>query len=192
MTEDLGVLPGGHRRVDHLLGEDHDLSTLALADLRTLRDEAEQEETDASYIRRLLQGRMDLVEAERARRTAQARGEASRSIIDDLPRILAADESPAPPRGLGRHTSVEPSRADAHRRHVEQLVADVDLSDLSARSDSQLEQALAAYHDEESRVSTLRRRLQQLMDACSAEITRRYRDGEADVAALLPTDEQLG
>jgi hypothetical protein len=26
------------------------------------------------------------------------------------------------------------------------------------------------------------------MDACTAEITRRYRDGDADVSDLLPTD----
>ena len=38
-----------------------------------------------------------------------------------------------------------------------------------------------------------RRAVQKVMDACSAEITRRYRDGEADVDALLsesPADEE--
>jgi hypothetical protein len=29
---------------------------------------------------------------------------------------------------MGRHTTMEPSRADSHRRYVEALVADVDLS----------------------------------------------------------------
>ncbi len=39
--------------------------------------------------------------------------------------------------------------------------------------------------EEEQGISTKRREVQNVMDACSAEITRRYRDGEADVATLL-------
>jgi len=183
VTDELGVLPGGHRRIDRLLGEQHDVAALDLAELRRLRDEAEQEETDASYIRRLLQGRIDIVEAELRHR----RGEAG-DLISQLPRILADEGAPGAPRGLGRHTAAEPSRADAHRRHVEQLVADVDLSDVSARSDDELERALDAFRDEERKVSQARRRLQQLMDTAHGELTRRYRDGEADPATLLPTD----
>jgi hypothetical protein len=183
VTDDLGVLPGGHRRIDRLLGEQHDVAALDLTELRRLRDDAEQEETDASYLRRLLEGRIDIVEAELRHR----RGEAG-DLISQLPRILADEGAPGAPRGLGRHTAAEPSRADAHRRHVEQLVADVDLSDVRARTDDELERALAAFKEEERRISTARRRLQQLMDAAHGELTRRYRDGEADPATLLPTD----
>jgi hypothetical protein len=39
--------------------------------------------------------------------------------------------------------------------------------------------------EEESGLSAKRRQVQQVMDACGAEITRRYRDGEADVDTLL-------
>jgi hypothetical protein len=39
--------------------------------------------------------------------------------------------------------------------------------------------------EEEQGLSAKRRAVQTVMDACSAEITRRYRDGEADVATLL-------
>jgi hypothetical protein len=67
-------------------------------------------------------------------------------------------------------------------------VADVDLSDVTARSDDELERALQVFRDEEHRVSQARRRLQQLMDSAHAELTRRYRDGEADPTTLLPTD----
>ena len=48
---------------DRVLAEDY-LSGLAeapLDEVRSLRDEAEQEEVDLSYIRRLIQGRMDIV-----------------------------------------------------------------------------------------------------------------------------------
>ena len=187
MTDDLGVLPGGHRRIDRLLGEDHDVRGLDLTELRRLRDDAEQEETDASYLRRILQGRIDIVEAELRHR----RGEGG-DLMAELPRILADDGAPAAPRGLGRHTVVEPSRADAHRRYVEALVADVDLDDVTARTDEELAQARDAHRREEQRVSQARRRLQQLMDAASTELTRRYRDGEADPTELLPTERPGG
>lgn len=185
MTDDLGVLPGGHRRIDMLLGKDHDLPSLDMAELRSLRAEADQEETNASFIRRLVQGRIDIVQAELAHRRAGEGGD----LVAELPRILAHEGIQPPPRGLGRHTAVEPSRTDAHRRYVEQLVADVDLSDVTARSDEELDRALAAFEAEEHRISKARRRLQAFMDEVSAEITRRYRDGEADPAALLPTEQ---
>src|SRR3954453_10720254 len=121
MSEDLGVLTGGHRRIDRLLGEDHDLLTLGMDELRQLRADAEQEETDVSYLRRLLQGRIDIVEAEQAGR----RGESSGDLVSNLARILPDDGGPAAPRGMGRHSTLEPSRADEHRRHVEALVADI-------------------------------------------------------------------
>ena len=187
MTEDLGVITGGHRRIDRLLGEPHDLATLSMDDLRHLRADAEQEETDASYVRRLLQGRIDIVKAELAGR----RGETTGDLVSNLARILTADDTPSGPRGLGRHATLEPSRVDEHRRQVEALVADIGLSDVSARTDDELEGALTSYRGEEQRVSTLRKQLQVLMDACSAEVTRRYRQGEVDVSSVLPTDELL-
>jgi hypothetical protein len=102
LPTDVSSGPGGHRRIDRVLSEGYldGLASLPLAEVRELRDEAEQEEADLSYLRRMLQGRVDIIEAELARR----RGEFgdSGSIIDQLPRILADDRSPA--RGLGRHS----------------------------------------------------------------------------------------
>jgi hypothetical protein len=131
----------------------------------------------------MVQGRIDIVRAELNRREggrtagAQPGRRASPGILADEPR--------APARGLGRHTTVEPSRADSHRRYVEALVADVDLSDVSIRSSDELAHSMRTLSEEEQKLSTKRRAVQVVMDACSAEITRRYRDGEADVATLL-------
>ena len=44
---------------------------------------------------------------------------------------------------------------------------------------------MTALAQEEAGISAKRREVQGVMDACSAEITRRYRDGEADVDTLL-------
>lgn len=179
-----GTPEQGTRRIDRVLAEDYlaGLGQAPLNDVRELRDEAEQEEVDLSYIRRLIQGRMDIVRAELNRR--EGGSNAGGSLIEGLAQTLA-DEPRGPARGLGRHTTIEPSRVDSHRRFVEALVADVDLTDTAARSSDELHHAMRVLSDEEQVLSAKRRQVQTVMDACSAEITRRYRDGEADVSTLL-------
>jgi len=178
-------MPQGNRRIDKVLdpGFVAELGQLSLDDLRERRREAEQEETDLSYLRRLLQGRLDILRAEMARR-----GGEQTDLVQALPHILADDGPSAGPRGLGRHVTSEPSRADAHRRHVEQLVADVDLSNPSAHDDASLRRVLATLEAEEAKVSETRRSVQQVMDALTGEVTRRYREGDADPSDLLPTE----
>jgi hypothetical protein len=174
-------MPNGRRRVDRVLAEDYldGLSDRTLDGVRALRHDAEQEEADLSYVRRLLQGRMDLVRAEQARRAASG----GAPLIDLLAEVLA--DGPRTDRGSGRFHSVEPSRVDEHRRKVEQIVADVGISDVAARTDAELQQSLDSLTEHERSVSELRRRVQSVMDELTAEIGRRYRDGEADVSALL-------
>jgi len=172
----------GNRRIDRVLAEDYldGLLDLPIAEVRQLRTDAEQEEVDLSYLRRMIQGRLDILRAELNRRDSSS----NQTLVEGLAAILA-DEPRAPARGLGRHSTIEPSRADSHRRYVEALVADVDLSDVSARSTDEVAHAIRTLSEEEQDISTKRRAVQGVMDACSAEITRRYRDGEADVATLL-------
>jgi hypothetical protein len=180
---------GGHRRIDRVLAENYldGLGDVPIEDVRQLRNDAEQEEADLSYLRRLLQGRVDIIQAELARRRGELDGTgAGGSLIDQLPQILSEERSPA--RGLGRHVVIEPSRVDEHRRLVERLVSDSDLSALAGRTSDQLEATLVRFGDHEKAISKQRHAVQAVMDACAAEITRRYRVGEADVSALLPTE----
>ncbi len=174
--------PGGRRRIDHVLDEGFlvDLGTVALADVRARRHEAEQEEADLSYVRRLLQGRIDIVRAELSRRTGDERG----SLVDQLAGILS-DGPVGAPHGMGRHSTVEPSRVAEHRRSVEQLVSDVGVSDVVNRTDDELAESLSRLTNYEAAVSRNRRRVQEVMDACTAEIARRYQSGEATVDDLL-------
>ena len=172
----------GNRRIDRVLAADFldGLPGLPLEEVRTLRTEAEQEEVDLSYLRRMIQGRLDILRAELDRRD----GTSTESLVEGLVAILA-DEPRPPARGSGRHTTVEPSRSGSHRRYLEALVADVDLSDVGARTTDELAHALRTLSAEEVAISAKRRSVQTVMDAASADITRRYRDGEADVGALL-------
>jgi hypothetical protein len=178
--------PGGHRRIDRVLADGFldRLAEVPIDELRAMRSDAEQEEVDLSYLRRLLQGRMDIMQAEVARRA----GDGSQSLIDLLPGILADDGGQSAPRGLGRHATIEPSRADSHRRYVEALVADTDLSDLASHDDAKLAHILEILEREEATVSMYRRAVQEVMDRCTAEIARRYKDGDAAVEDLLPSE----
>jgi hypothetical protein len=59
------VVPGGQRRIDRVLdpGFTEGVDQLGLPELRARREEAEAEEADVSYLRRLLQGRLDILRA---------------------------------------------------------------------------------------------------------------------------------
>lgn len=185
VPQDGGVIevrPGGRRRIDRVLDPafTEGIAERPLVEVRVLRDEAAQEETDLSYLRRLLHARIDIVRAEQERR---ATGD-STSVVDRLATILAAN-AVGPATGSGRHSTMEPSRAEAHRRHVEALVADVDLSDVGSLPDERLVHALDTYLAEESSVSARRREVQVVMDRINEEIAGRYRQGKASVDELL-------
>lgn len=195
--------PGGRRRVDKVLAPEFiaDLPSLSLDDVRARRREAEQEDADLSFLRRLLQARIDLVRAELAARAggsgehliaAPPSGDAGDAVGDEddgdaalvarLTKALAGDSSH---RGLGRHLVATPSRVDQHRRAPERAWSDIGLSDVDARTDEELESALLRLVEMEAEVSEVRRAVHVVADALSAETGRRYRDGEVDVEATL-------
>lgn len=161
-----------------------DLAQLDLAEVRTRRDDAAQEETDLSYVRRLLHARIDIVKAEQKRR----REGGSSSVVERLAEILADNVVQPVPSGSGRHQPLEPSRAEAHRRHVEALVSDTDLSDVANLPDERLDLALRTYSAEEESVSQRRREVQKVVDALNDEIGARYRAGSASVDTLLAAE----
>jgi hypothetical protein len=178
-------MPGGRRRVDRVLGAGFldGLSELPLQELRERRHEAEQEDADLSYIRRLLQGRLDIIRAEVERREAAT----GQRVVDRLGDVLA-DDGPRANHGSGRFLTVEPTRVAESRRRVEQLIADPHLSDIDTMSDAEIATAYEEIAGHEREVSDLRRRVQQAMDTLTAEVARRYRDGSASVDELLRAD----
>lgn len=177
--------PDGRRRIDRVLSPDfvRGIEHRPLGTVRALRDDAAQEETDLSYLRRLLHARIDIVRAEQHRRTEGG----GASVVAELAHILAANAL-GPAAGSGRHQTVEPSRAEVHRWRVEALVSDVDLSDVSSLPPERLASALEAYLAEESAISRYRREVQQVVDMLNAEIGRRYARGSASVDRLLDAE----
>ncbi|MFF3330229.1 aerial mycelium formation protein [Streptomyces sp. NPDC002888] len=161
-----------------------DLAALSLPELRTLRRDAQRDEADLSYVRRLLQGRIDILRAELARRgPASVVDPAESSVVERLPEILT--DAPARHRSSARHVTLGTPHNEEYRRLAADMLAEVELSDLGARTDLELNTAMGRLVRYEQQVSGRRQRLQRTTDDCSAEIARRYRDGEAQVDDLL-------
>ncbi|WP_049567779.1 hypothetical protein [Streptomyces sp. SBT349] len=154
------------------------LPELGLPELRALRRAALREERDLSFVRRLLQGRIDILQAERRRRIAQEPG-----LLDQLPRILA--DGPSRQRSSARHVTLGTPLSEEYRQLTEEMLGQVELSDLSALDDDELHDALGRLARWEAHVSRRRQELHRTADGCGAEIARRYREGEAQVDDLL-------
>ncbi|GAA2252260.1 MULTISPECIES: RsiG family protein [Kitasatospora] len=178
---------------------EYDLTGLDLEELRMLRRDALEQEADLSYLRRLLQGRLDILQAELERRRVHpgapaAGAEAGRgarpetgaepvALLDRLPAILA--DPPSVVRRPARHVTLGTPRGEQYQREADALIGDVQLADLAAHPTADLLTALERLAARERQVSGRRQILQRTADGCSAEITRRYREGEARVEDLL-------
>ncbi|GAA0921144.1 hypothetical protein [Streptomyces thermoalcalitolerans] len=167
-----------------------DLTALSLSELRALRRRAQRDEADLSYVRRLLQGRIDILRAELARRgsasapdSGQGPAPGQTSLVERLTEILK--DAPARQRSSARHVTLDTPHGEEYRRLAAQMLAEVELSDLRARTDAELGAAMGRLVRYEQQVSGRRQELQRTADDCSAEIARRYREGEAQVDDLL-------
>lgn len=154
------------------------LGSLRLPELRNLRRDSQRDEADLSYVRRLVQGRIDILRAELARRR-----DPETPVVDRLSEILT--DTPSRHRSSARHVTLTTPRSDEFRRLAAETLAEVELSDLDARTDEELYTAMGRLVRYERQVSRRRHQLQRTADDCSAEIARRYRDGEAQVDDLL-------
>lgn len=160
---------------------------LPMAEIRALRRRAQAEEADLSYLRRLLQGRIDILRAELGRRGPAGSGQGPvvelGPVMERLPEILR--DSPARHPSSARHVTFSAPRAEEYRRLAAGMLDEVGLSDLAARTDVELRVALARLVRHEREVSLRRQELQRTADACGLELARRYREGEAQVDDLL-------
>lgn len=177
-------------RPDPADGPAPDLGALDLAALRALRRDAQREEADLSYVRRMLHGRIDILQAELRRRGGAGAAPDEGAVpvlgppvVDRLSEILA--DGPSRVRSSARHVRMGTPLTERVRVLAEQMLAEVELSDLGARTDAELHSAMGRLLRHEQQVSRRRQLLQHTIDGCSAEVTRRYRAGEAHIDDLL-------
>ncbi len=177
------AIPGGKRRIDRVLDPRFvaDVEGLGLDELRSRRSEAEEEEQSISYLRRMLQGRIDILRAELVRR-ARGGDPGVTDLVAKLPGILS-DSRPGSFNAIRKIRMPEPS--SRHRRRVERLVSDETVARLPELEVEELTRAVEELTREEETVSVSRRAVQQVVDLLRGELARRYRNGTASVAQLL-------
>ena len=173
-------------RLDQILAEDPsgDLSGLDIAEVRRRRAECQEIETGLSYLRRLVQGRLDVVTAEQARRAEGGGSGDLEDLIARLPELLAeSTRTPGTgrlPQSIGEVTVDEELGAE-----LDEIISHGHLTDIGELDDDALSSAREELVEFEHRVSGLRRAMFDRIDALEAELTRRYRTGEASVDSLL-------
>lgn len=159
------------------------IETRPIEDVRSMRAECQDVETGLSYLRRVVQGRLDIVAAEIARRREGGDPADIAGLVEQLPSILA-DHLRAP--GLGRlPTSLGTGQVDAQLEAAVEAAAPGLGEELQAAGDDELTGSIDALTALEHEISGRRRALFDRIDALQAELTRRYRTGEASVESLL-------
>lgn len=158
------------------------LTELSMEDLRAMRDEAAEGETEVSFERRLCQARIDILSAELDHRSGKSTGD----LISRLPEILA--------EGTGGSSGVLPSRVpdlsiprntDIPRRRVEEIVGEQTLARLSQVPTEEIKKIIESLAEHERILSDKRKRVHDVLDTVQAEIVRRYTSGEEDVDSVL-------
>lgn len=169
------------RRIDRVTAPDYldGLDERSPAEVRAMRDECRDEEAQLSYLRRILQGQLDIALVELSRRT-QAGDRPS--LVADLPSILSDRPSPAQrdaravplydPEDTGRRTT-DAERFSAQVGQVPEL------------DDDQLAALVRDVREAERGVSDRRKLVLERLDTLQEELVRRYRDGAASVDDLV-------
>ncbi len=158
---------------------DVDPTLLPLDELRAVRVALQHDDDAVSYVRRLAQARLDLIGAEIGRRDRHAD---STVITSELPVILGSHLTggPARPPRPAEDASDHPLALE-----LEQLWNEHGGSDLPSLDDDELVALRSELRIFEQLRSKERKALFGRIDALSAELVRRYREGEADIEGLL-------
>lgn len=174
-----------NRNLDRVLSPSYldGLDSWAMTDVREARADVQTLEDAASYLRRLVQARVDMIGNELA-----IRGGApdDRSLVESLTVVLSEHASRADTAN-GRLVTTDPGALQTtwagHR--ADDAMHGHDLSDLPELSVDQLHDLTTSLSALEGEVSGERRKLHDLLDRLQAEIVRRYKSGEASIEGLL-------
>lgn len=164
------------RRIDIVLEPDYldDLATAVLDELRRRRDTAEDVEAQVSYYRRLIHGRMDLLDFEMRRR----RGEEDRTLMEALPEILASGLVMGNNPSLKHLDTMPPLPSTTGRRLIDKIMDDGVLTQLPDLTDEEVAEALDRLAEVEAALSNQRKQLHSVIDRIQSEIVARYRSQE--------------
>ena len=176
-------------RIAHVLDPAYvaDLASLSMEELRARRTACQAVEVGLSYQRRMAQGRLDIVGAERNQRaggvSAPHAGEGTDELVEHLSGVLA-DRGRSP--GFGHMPQLmAPDAADVDTAELDAIARPTVLASLDEADDAELERLVEALTTYERSISSQRRAIHGAIDALQGEIARRYQTGEASVDSLL-------
>jgi hypothetical protein len=157
-----------------------------LDELRAMRADLNRAETAVSYLRRVAQGRLDVVHSIMAGAAVKDRDLAG--VVEDLAAIIGS--GPPRPAGPGRlPTQMAP---DLEAVEDEDLTADIDavlgpqrLGELPTMDPAALRAISERLAELEARISAQRKELHERIDAVQGEIVSRYKSGDASPDGLL-------
>lgn len=157
---------------------------LSVDDIRRMRAECQEAEAALSYLRRLIQGRMDIVHAYIDRPEGSDAPDLS-SVVDNLAGILAG---PGRAGGPGRNPVLHTPDTDEMgglTTELDDILGADDIGRLTQLSDGDLADLAGRLRDLENRVSGERRGLHERIDTLQAELVERHKSGRASVDGLL-------
>ncbi len=165
------------------------VAALDLTDLRARRDAAVAEEGGLSYLRRLVQGPLDLVRAELEHRAAGEQRDLA-AMVEQLPDILTETGRGGVGGRLPR--SIDPAELDPElQAELDRLTGGgAKIAGLPGESNDDL---VALSHDLdalERRISDRRQALHREIDALNGELAERYRTGAATVEGALSSQPE--
>jgi hypothetical protein len=166
------------RRIDVMLGPDYldGLGERSIDEVREMHEACLEVETELSYVRRLAQARIDIVEAELERRT---KGGSMSDLVAMLPEILSDDHPRPDPASSRLPQHFAPSMAIEWKRGLESLIADATLVNLPTIPDDELRETLDQLGQLERDVSQRRQALHRVVDGIEADLTTRHKVGRA-------------
>ena len=154
-------------------------SELDLAGIRAARAELQSQEDAVSFVRRMAQGRLDIARDEQRRRTANM---PTSNTATDLAGVFGQEHgggSARPPRETNVSTD-HPLVVE-----LEQLCERIGFGSIRTLDVDALQRVIDELTTFESARSGERRALFDQIDALTAELVKRYKDGGANVDALL-------
>jgi hypothetical protein len=160
------------RRLDRVLDPAYlsDLGERSVEEISAMKSECVELETEFSFVRRLAQARMDILDAEQERRTS---GGSIDDLISRLSRILA-DDGPRPtPAQAHLPQQLAPSAEIEWTRGMEPLIGDSTLLRLPDLSDEELAEVRRQLGELERDVSTARRSLHDVLTQLERELATR-------------------
>jgi hypothetical protein len=177
-----------HADLQRLLAPDllPDVTAVPLDHLRNLRIEASTAEDEVSFVRRVTQGRLDIIGHEARRRAGANDAEPDvTGLLFDLPDILSGGSPTLQPSGRPVAVHQPGTLAQELLAELDQVAAPGELTSLDRLGHDRLSALLDGLRDFEIELSATRRRLHERIDSIQGEVARRYRDGEASIDSLL-------